>query len=436
MRLRLDSGVRRFGDGRVLLGGSPSHVLRLGAGGARLLDSWLDGTPVDTASRAFARRLLDAGVVHPIPADTVTKLTVTLVVPVRDNPDGLARVLAATTGITERTVVDDASATPLAAATVRHHRQRGPAAARNTGWRSATTPLVAFLDSDTVPSDDWLETVLPLFHDPAVAAVAPRVRSLTGGPVGRYEARRSALDMGSEPAAVRPDGRVRYVPAAALVVRVDALRAIGGFDETLRFGEDVDLVWRLLDAGYSVRYQPDSTVHHEPRRTVAAFVRQRFDYGTSAAPLARRHPRLLPAAHLTGTTAAQVALVLTGHSVAAGLPSMFSLARTAWTLHRRDIPLTVATTQAASGQLALVRHLADALRRVWWPLALCTGRGRRLLLLALLAATVETSSRTINPALAIADDIAYGLGVWTGCVRHRTLVPLAPRLHRRQARRS
>ncbi|MCU1644412.1 MAG: putative glycosyltransferase [Nocardia sp.] len=433
MRLQLDASVRRFDGNRVLLGGSPTRLLRLGTTGVHLLDTWLAGTAVDhePTARALARRLLDAGIVHPAPEPSADARTVvTLVVPVKNNPPGVARLLAATSDIPDRIVVDDGSEVPIGGATIRHDRSRGPAAARNTGWRRAATPLVAFLDSDTIPDPGWLTSVVPLFDDPSVAAVAPRIPSLTVGPVGHYEARRSSLDMGAEPAAVRPDGRVRYVPSAALVVRARALQAIDGFDESLRFGEDVDLVWRLLAAGYSVRYQPLSTVHHEPRGTIAAFLRQRFDYGTSAAPLSQRHPDLLHPAHLPAIAAVQGALAITGCPAAAAIPSVVTIIRTARGLHHRHIPLPTATTLAVTGQLRLIRQLADALRRVWWPLALCSRRGRRLLLVAYLAAAAESHRDGSGVMLRIGDDLAYGLGVWAGCLTHRTVRPLTPRLHR------
>ena len=142
----------------------------------------------------------------------------------------------------------------------------GPAAARNTGLEHATTELVAFLDADTLPPPDWIERLAGHFDDPRVAAVAPRIRAANR--------RRSPLDMG-------PDRIVPYVPSAALIVRTPVR-----FDETLRYGEDVDLIWRLLDQGHRVVYDPSVVVlHHE-----ADVLRRRFRYGTSAAPLAARHP--------------------------------------------------------------------------------------------------------------------------------------------------
>ena len=99
------------------------------------------------------------------------------------------------------------------------------------GLATVTTPLVAFVDSDVVLPDGWLDELLPHFDDPRVGLVAPRIRSTPGTSVlERYEAQRSPLDLGPEPARIRAGTRVSYVPAAAIVVRVDAIREVGGFD--------------------------------------------------------------------------------------------------------------------------------------------------------------------------------------------------------------
>ena len=106
------------------------------------------------------------------------------------------------------------------------------------------------------------------------------------------------------------------MPAAALVVRVDALRSIGGFDADLRVGEDVDLVWRLDEAGWRCRYDPRAEVDHLPRPTLAAWAAQRMSYGRSAAPLALRHPGALAPAAVSGWSAGAWGLTAAGRPVA------------------------------------------------------------------------------------------------------------------------
>ncbi|NEW72931.1 mycofactocin system glycosyltransferase [Streptomyces rapamycinicus] len=437
-RLVPDDSLRRFDGGRVLLGGSPLRLLRLRRDAAGRVEDWLDGRPTDgdRAEGALARRLIDAGMLHPLPgASALGPADVTLVVPVRDNPEGVARLLAATTGLATRIVVDDGSVVPLPQATHRHRAPAGPAAARNTGWRQVTSSLVAFLDSDTIPEPGWLESVLPLFTDPEVLAVAPRVRSLPGpGALSRYEAERSSLDLGHRPAAVRPMSRVGYVPSAALVIRRTALSAVDGFDESLRFGEDVDLVWRLIATGGTVRYQPQATVWHQPRPTLRAWLRQRFAYGTSAAPLALRHPENLRCASLSPFSAAVWALLMTGRPLGGLSLAAATSALLPRKLRGHAIPVGTAFGLAARGHLGAGRILADATRRAWWPLALSGKTGRRALIAALLPCLIEGCSygHELDPArwtaLRIADDLAYGAGVWTGCLRHHVMTPLLPRL--------
>src|SRR5690606_26633581 len=133
----------------------------------------------------------------------------------------------------------------------------------------------------------WLAHLLGHFDDERLALVAPRVRSAHGDVIGTnpsrllvdYERSHSPLDLGPRPALVRPGSRVGHVPAAALVVRRAALASIGGFDTELRYGEDVDAVWRLDEAGWRCRYEPDVVVEHRPRLTWGAWAQQRYHYG-------------------------------------------------------------------------------------------------------------------------------------------------------------
>lgn len=438
LRVRLARDVRQFSSGTVLFGGSPARLLRLSAAGAAHLARWRAGEPVGAGARSLARRLLDTGLAHPVVSADAgnAEAAVTLVIPVKDDAEGVRRVLGSV-GALEHVVVDDGSCPPLPGATVRHPTARGPAAARNAGWRRATTELIAFLDADVTPDPDWLAAILPLFDDPAVAAVAPRVRAETGVAVtwsgraiARYEERRSSLDLGTQEGVVRPLARIGYVPTAALVVRRAALAEVGGFDERLRFGEDVDLVWRLADAGYLVRYQPAATVRHRSRATVRAWLRQRFDYGTSAAPLAVRHPgRLAPAIVRPATVLAGV-LALSGRPFAASAVAVASVAAGVRGLRRLGLPADAAVAVAVAGQWAGVRGVAGALRRTWWPLTLVTRAGRRALAPALLPCVAEAVAARAGVGwlmLRVADDVAYSAGVWTGCLRLRTLGPLVPR---------
>ena len=114
-----------------------------------------------------------------------------------------------------------------------------------------------------------------------------------------------------------PRSRIAYVPAAAVIARVAAITAVGGFDPAFRAGEDVDLVWRLVRSGWRVRYEPSVSVLHTPRRSWRALARQRAVYGASAAALARRHGGAVAPVRTSPWTLGVWGLVVAGQPLAA-----------------------------------------------------------------------------------------------------------------------
>lgn len=450
-----DPSLRRQDDGRVLIGGSPLSVMRLSAAGASLVTRLLAGepAPAGTSASHLLRRLLETGMVHPVPNATPFTLTdVTVVIPVHGtlHPE----LLDAIRGVAAIIVVDDASPQPIrvpahnihdVSTTVIHIGiQQGPAAARTIGAGRVATSITAFLDADCVPSDDWLEPLLGHFADPSVAVVAPRI--VPTDPIddqptrlARYEHIRSALDLGSRPARVRARSRVSFVPSAALVVRSDIVRTHHGFDHSMTVGEDVDFVWRVDESGHTVRYEPAATVAHRHRTTFRAWARRRFDYGTSAGPLARRHPGALTPLETSGWSIAVWALLATGHLVGAGAIFAGTAALLARKLESIDKPVPAALRLAAAGHLGAGRLLAQSIVRPWWPVTLLAAvfvpsrKFRAVLLGAALAPAVIDWIRERPPldpvsyvAFRVADDVAYSTGVWVGAVRARTIEPLVP----------
>ncbi|MGI5472181.1 glycosyltransferase family 2 protein [Streptomyces sp. CA-132043] len=254
----------------------------------------------------------------------------------------------------------------------------------------------------------------------------------------RYETARSSLDLGTAAAPVRPGSRVGYVPSAALIVRTSALRALGGFDERMRFGEDVDLVWRLAAAGGQIRYEPTATVRHTPRPRWRDWARQRFDYGTSAAPLALRHGPAVAPVRVSVWSALAWAALAAGRPLPALIVAGSTTALLPGKLRATGVPAAEALRLASMGHWGAGRALADAVTRTWWPVALpllATGRTGRLLLAAAYGRHVTDWLRTRPPvglphwvAARAMDDFAYGAGVWRGALRDRTLVPLLPDL--------
>jgi len=80
-----------------------------------------------------------------------------------------------------------------------------------------------------------------------------------------------------------------FVVGAAFGVRSDAFRAAGGCDEDLECLEDVDLSWRLQDAGHRPVLVPGAVLHYRYRHTLADVVRQERAYGRWESVLAAKH---------------------------------------------------------------------------------------------------------------------------------------------------
>jgi mycofactocin glycosyltransferase len=456
-RLRPDRGTR-LGAGLLVTGGSPVRVLRLTPVGAKQVAAWFAGSPVPAAAnaRALARRLLDAGIVHPAlppePAPSVADVTV--VIPVFGRTAELTRCLAALDRRSPVIVVDDGSRDPAAVAAVarragvrvvRRPVNGGPGAARNTGLALVSTPLVAFVDSDCVPRPGWLTTLLPHFTDPAVGAVAPRIVPHEDGTtwLARYEGSSSTLDMGPRESIVRPGARVPYVPGAALVVRRSA--AAAGFAPQMRAGEDVDFIWRLVADGWRVRYEPAAAMGHQHRVRLRPWFGKRAHYGTSAAPLELRHPGAVRPLYLSGWTAAAWCAAAAGRPAASAAVTATATALLARRISRvaavEPGPSAVAWRMAArlgaAGTLAAARPLGSAISRTWWPAAIAAAvpvRRLRLPLAGLVLVPPLLDWLDHRPPLdpvrytaaRLLDDVAYSVGVWQGCWHHRTIRPLLP----------
>ena len=454
-RVRLDPRVRLWGGGEVLIGGSPWRVSRLATGAQdfvrKMVREGPSGTRLSSAhDRAVARVLLDRGFAILATEPRTPASDCPVVIPAMDRPSSLDRCLASLTRESVH-VVDDGSTDGEAIAAIaaahgahlhRHTVNSGPAAARNTGLARTTGEFVAFLDSDCVAPPGWPGRMLHHFDDPAVAAVTPRV--VPSPPLSslleRYEATRSSLDMGRHPELVRPRSRLGFVPSAALIVRREALGA-SGFDEDLRLGEDVDLVWRLAEAGWHVRYDPTVTVSHETRARPSQWLRRRYDYGTSAAALESRHPGNLAPARVSAWNLATLGLVAARRPVAAASVSAAAIA--ALTLRTRSLPQgpQLAGRIVLQGLVADGASIGHILRREWWPIGcaamLLSPRSRtaRTLVACMLGPIAwewMTTETRLDPvrytALRLLDDAAYGTGVIASSVKARDAAPLVPRV--------
>ena len=164
--------------------------------------------------------------------------------------------------------------------------------ARNRALADASQPTVAFFDDDVVLDSGWTRALAEaLTRHSNAGAVTGRVEALALETEGQrmFEAN-GGYGRGSARVALPRDARRRLhgLPApliawavslgngSSFAVRREAALEVGGFDEALDRpprlpgGGDMDLLWRLLEAGYDVLYEPDALAMHEHRRDAAA----------------------------------------------------------------------------------------------------------------------------------------------------------------------
>ncbi|KAA0919146.1 mycofactocin biosynthesis glycosyltransferase MftF [Dietzia sp. ANT_WB102] len=491
----LDRRTRVLRSGGVVrvLGGDPVTLITPSPAVSDLLDGG-EALSIDTpAGAALARALTDRGMAHPAGGAAGARAlgAVAVVVPVRDDAAGIAALVKALAPELARglhlVVVDDGSTPPLESpmldtahlrptpaplgtdtpgtvTVLRHHHSRGPAAARNAGTAAAVAAgmeVVVYLDADVIPLPGWLDVLLARLDDPRVAAVAPRIVAADPGRfwVRGYETARSALDMGPEPARVRPRTRVAYVPSAALAVRPDRLPVPPGgggegpFDERMHVAEDVDLCWRIDAAGGHIRYEPAARVAHRHRTSVRELLGRRAFYGRGAAPLADRHgAAVAPAVAAPWSLAVAVGVWSAsplGSVIAAG-----AIARAWWRTRQLTGNSSAAAELVARGASASIWQLPAALLRPYWPLtavalaATAPSRSRAargLRRRVVVAASAEglwhwwtardPGSLPVNEpvghvVLHRLDDLAYGVGVWRSAWVARSVDALRPELTR------
>ncbi len=240
---------------------------------------------------------------------------VTVVVPTYNRAASLGRLLDALAGCDvppggiEVIVVDDGSTdgtpdvvrrSPVGARYLRQ-ANRGPAAARNVGWRAARSPLVAFTDDDTVPERRWLVDLVEELHAcPDLAAVGGAILPLRRSFLADFVQAERLVGHGLDV----ETGEVRYLVTANAAWRVDALRTVDGFDEAFpaAAGEDVDLSYRVVARGGRLGVTDRAVVRHDHRTGLRDLLRAYYRHGQSRHLLAQRHPQLA-----TVGTAAKIA---------------------------------------------------------------------------------------------------------------------------------
>ncbi len=163
---------------------------------------------------------------------------------------------------------------------------RGAAAAINAGVREARHEIVCQVDQDVEILDGWTATLVEALRDETVGAAQGVYVPERTDPV---LARVMALDLAQRYG--RMAAGTDHVCTGNTAYRRTALVAAGLLDETLGYGYDNDLSYRLAAAGYRLVIRPEARSLHHWRASLGGYLAQQYGFGYGRLDVLARHPR-------------------------------------------------------------------------------------------------------------------------------------------------
>jgi glycosyltransferase involved in cell wall biosynthesis len=153
----------------------------------------------------------------------------------------------------------------------------GPGAARNLGWRAATSNLVWFVDADCIAEPDALPPLLAAIDAPDVAAAGGGYGIADDGTLLARLIHEEIVERHRRMAAAGRD--IDFLATFNVVYRREVLEALGGFDERYRKAQDAELGFRACEAGHRLRFVPGSIVRHHHEARWGRYLRTQYQQG-------------------------------------------------------------------------------------------------------------------------------------------------------------
>jgi len=173
-----------------------------------------------------------------------------------------------------------------------HQDHRGPAAARNFGIRMADGEIIVFLDDDSVPLGNWIDSTLSAWmNTPEYDGIGGCIAT---DPKDTLYCRVNADVFNWYLEQPSSHGECLSLVTCNAGYRKSSLERIGGFDDKFEraCGEDRDLNLRMARSGGKVRLDPAILVYHDRDVTLTSFLKKHYHYGKAASRIYSRFPDL------------------------------------------------------------------------------------------------------------------------------------------------
>ena len=172
------------------------------------------------------------------------------------------------------------------------------AAGRNIGIKNSNGKYIAFVDGDAIPAYDWLIQIKKVFEKKDVAGVGgpdllPEDSSDKEKNIGRVMtssiARGGKLNPSTQHSLMEEEKYVEHIPTCNLCLKREVFDKVGFFDESFVKGQDLELNYRVVKAGFKLLYSPNITVVHYRKNHVRDFARQIFKWAKAKVAIIRKH---------------------------------------------------------------------------------------------------------------------------------------------------
>lgn len=227
-------------------------------------------------------------------------MLLSIIIPVYNRPNEVRELLASlpVSDDLEVIIVEDGSTVTCDPQDARYFftENGGPGVARNCGAARAVGDYLIFLDSDCIVPPGWLAAVIEAL--PADAWGGPDRAAANFTPLQKAINYAMTATLTTGGIRGRAHAADRFYPRTFnMGVRRAVFEAVGGF-APMRYGEDIDLSYRIVEAGYQTKLVPAAWVYHKRRTRWGAFFRQVRHSGAARVELTRRHPGTLKLVHL------------------------------------------------------------------------------------------------------------------------------------------
>jgi len=182
---------------------------------------------------------------------------------------------------------------------------------KNLGIKNSKGEIVAFTDADCVVDKNWLKHLIQNYSCDSIVAcggailpyTTPYVNNKPQTIVERFSAKELInpyfyfkTDKPIELKKIKKSFRSECISFISDCIlggnssyRKDFLNKVGGFDNNIKIGEDIDICYRIHKMGLPIIWDPRAIVYHPPKRTINGLIAQYYEYGKCEAPIYRKH---------------------------------------------------------------------------------------------------------------------------------------------------